>query len=262
MTRRKALETFGCGFGMLGLAGLLEQQAQAEPSLRAQAPHFPAKAKHVIFLFLNGGPSQVDTFDPKPMLTKYDGKPMPGAKQVISGGGIHLNVGNLMGSPFSFKKYGQSGIEVSDLFPQTGELIDEICVIRSMFTDVPNHPPGLFMMNSGHNLAGRPSLGSWLTYGLGTENQNLPGFVVLSPGFPVMGPQLWNSAFLPASHQGVYVQNTEEDPEKLIPFLRNPKSDAAGQRDQLDLLGKLNRLQLASQGPAPQLEATIQSMET
>ena len=260
MTRRDLLRFSGTGFGMVGLAQLLAEN-NAGP-LGPKAPHFPARAKRAIFLFLNGGPSHMDTFDPKPMLTRYDGKPMPGAKQVISGGGIHLNVGNLMGSPFSFRKYGQSGIEVSELFPQTGELIDDICVIRSMYTDVPNHPPGLFMMNSGHNLAGRPSLGSWLTYGLGTENQDLPGFVVLSPGFPVMGPQLWTSAFLPASHQGTYVQNNEEDPEKLIPFLRNPQCDSTAQRGQLDLLKKLNRLQLDRMGPAPQLESTVHSMET
>ncbi len=260
MTRRDVLRVTGTGFGMAALAQLLAENNAAP--LSRKEPHFKPRAKHAIFLFLNGGPSQVDTFDPKPMLTKYDGKPMPGAQQVISGGGIHLNVGNLMGSPFSFKKYGQSGIEVSELFPRTGELIDDVCVVRSMYTDVPNHPPGLFMMNSGHNLAGRPALGSWLTYGLGTENQNLPGFVVLSPGFPVMGPQLWTSAFLPASHQGTYVQNNEQDPQKLIPFLRNAKSDPTVQRGQLDLLAKLNRLQLKKTGPAPQLEATIHSMET
>src|SRR5437588_12705427 len=209
MTRRKALETFGCGFGMLGLAGLLEQQAQAEPSLRAQAPHFPAKAKHVVFLFLNGGPSQVDTFDPKPMLTKYHGKPMPSGNLKTE-----RKTGNLLASPFTFSKYGQSGIEVSDIFPKLGECIDDVCVIRSMYTDIPNHPPGLFMMNCGHNLAGRPSLGSWLLYGLGTENHNLPGYVVLAPGLALSAPQIWNSAFLPASYQGTWVQNDQSDPDK------------------------------------------------
>src|SRR5688572_18839034 len=207
MTRRDALKTMGNGFGMMALSRALTESCSAAGPLGPKAPHFRPRAKHVIFLFLNGGPSHVDTFDPKPALDRHDGKPMPGKPQVISGGGINLKVGNLMRSPFQFQKYGQSGIEVSDIFPQVGGLIDDICVIRSMYTDVPNHPPGLFMLNSGHNLAGRPSMGSWLTYGLGTENENLPGFVVLSPGLPVMGPQLWTSAFLPASFQGTMVEN-------------------------------------------------------
>jgi len=183
------------------------------------------------------------------MLERYHGKPMPGANQVISGGGIKLQVSNLMKSPFAFKKYGQSGIEVSDLFPKLGECVDDICVLRSMYTDIPNHPPGLCMMNTGHNVAGRPSLGSWLTYGLGTENQNLPGFVVLCPGIPIMGPQLWSSAFLPATYQGTWVQNNESDPEKLIPYLRGRSTGRPEQRRQLDLLGKLNRLQLSREEP-------------
>jgi len=156
MKRRDLLRFGGAGFGMTGLAQVM---AGASVPERKGANGLPARAKHAIFLFLNGGPSQVDTFDPKPMLTKYNGQPMPGGKQVISGGGIHLNVGNLMGSPFQFQRYGQSGIEVSELFPKTGELIDEICVIRSMYTDVPNHPPGLFMMNSGQS-GGPPFDGS------------------------------------------------------------------------------------------------------
>ena len=196
------------------------------------------------------------------MLERYHGKPMPGANQVISGGGIKLQVSNLMKSPFAFKKYGQSGIEVSDLFPKLGECVDDICVLRSMYTDIPNHPPGLCMMNTGHNVTGRPSLGSWLTYGLGTENQNLPGFVVLCPGIPIMGPQLWSSAFLPATYQGTWVQNNESDPEKLIRYLRGRSTGRPEQRRRLDCLGKLNRLQLSGEGPSLHLEATIQAMET
>src|SRR5437660_1095967 len=256
MTRRKALETFGCGFGMLGLAGLLEQQAQAEPSLRAQAPHFPARAKHVIFLFLNGGPSQVDTFDPKPMLTKYDGKPIPAGNLKTE-----RKTGNLLASPFTFKKYGQSGIEVSEIFPKLGECIDDVCVIRSMHTDRPNHEPSLFMMNCGEKLPGRPSIGSWITYGLGTENQNLPGFMVLCPGAPVIGSQLWSATFLPAVFQGTYVPNNETEPDKLIQHIRNKTISPLDQRRQLDLLAKLNRIDLARTGPDPQLEATIAGAE-
>ena len=261
MNRRKALKAMGSGFGMMSFGHMLAANAPSMSPLTPKLPLFPARTKRVIFLFLNGGPSHVDTFDPKPVLAKYDGKPMPGPIQEITGGGIKSHVGNLMKSPFGFKKYGQSGIEVSDIFPKLGERIDDVCVIRSMYTDVPNHPPGLFMMNCGHVLAGRPSLGSWLLYGLGTENQNLPGFVVLCPGLPVMGPPLWSSAFLPASYQGTWVQDDHSDPEKLILFLRG-KTSTADQIRELDLLGKLNRLQLDRQGPAPQLEATIQSMET
>ena len=206
----------GSGFGMAGFAGMLGANATQPLSSAPPGPHFAPKAKRVIFLFLNGGPSHVDTFDPKPALDKYHGKPMPGSAQTVEGGGIKLQLGTVMKSPFAFKKYGQSGIEVSDLFPRLGESIDDFCVVRSMYTDIPNHPPGLFMMNCGHNLAGRPSMGSWLLYGLGSENQNLPGYVVLAPGLPIMAPQIWNSAFLPASYQGTWVQNDEADPQKLI----------------------------------------------
>jgi hypothetical protein len=263
MNRREMLMTMANGFGMTALAHVVTASSPASSALAPKAPHFAPKAKHVIFLFLNGGPSHVDTFDPKPMLEKYHGKPMPGSVQVISGGGIKLQVGNLMKSPFTFKKYGQSGIEVSELFSKVGECIDDVCVLRSMYTDVPNHPPGLCMMNNGHNLTGRPALGSWLTYGLGTENQNLPGFVVLCPGLPVMGAQLWSSAFLPASYQGTWIENDQSDPQKLIPYVSSSHSSLpTDQRHELDLLSKLNRLQLERQGPSAPLEGAIQAMET
>jgi hypothetical protein len=169
--------------------------------------------------------------------------------------------GNLLRSPFQFKKYGQSGIEVSEIFPLLGERIDDVCVIRSMFTNRPNHEPSLFRLNCGHPLPGHPSMGSWLTYGLGTENQNLPGFVVLCPGLPVIGPQLWSSSFLPAIHQGTYIPNNESDPERLIQHLRNKQINLSEQRRQLDLLGSLDRLYMEQEGPDPQLESGIQSME-
>jgi hypothetical protein len=219
------LATFGCGFGALGARSLAA----------ATTTHHSPKAKHVIFLFLNGGASQVDTFDPKPMLTKYNGKPLP-----VSNLKTERRTGNAFGSPFEFKKYGQSGIEVSEIFSKTGALIDEFCVIRSMHTERPNHEPSLFMLNCGTVLPGRPSMGSWLTYGLGTENRNLPGFVVMCPGVPVIGPQLWSSAFLPAEFQGVHLPNNETDIEKLIPYIRG-KRGLDEQRRQLDLLAKLNK---------------------
>jgi hypothetical protein len=263
-TRREALRTIGGGFGMLGLASSISSAlaAPGEPVMRSaldvRPTHFPAKAKHVIFLFMNGGISQVDTFDPKPMLTKYDGHPMPGGSFTTE-----AKTGNLMRSPFTFKKYGQSGIEVSEIFPKIGESIDDICVIRSVQTEVPNHEPSLFMMNTGVFQPGRPAMGAWLTYGLGTENQNLPGFVVLCPEMPnVVGPPLWNSSFLPAIYQGTYVSTKEKDPKKLIHFLNNTEMDGVTQRRQLDLVNQLNRLNMDGQADAdPQLEARIQSME-
>jgi hypothetical protein len=217
------LATFGCGFGALGARAL------------SAGPHHAPKAKHVIYLFLNGGASQVDTFDPKPMLTKYNGKPLP-----TSNLKTERRTGNAFGSPFEFKKYGQSGIEVSEIFAKTGALIDDFCVIRSMHTERPNHEPSLFMFNCGTVLPGRPSMGSWLTYGLGTENRNLPGYVVMCPGVPVIGPQLWSSAFLPAEFQGVHLPNNETEIEKLIPYVRGKRS-LEEQRRQLDLLAKLNK---------------------
>ncbi|MEO7144213.1 MAG: DUF1501 domain-containing protein, partial [Bryobacteraceae bacterium] len=255
MTRRDVLSTIGGGFGMLGLSSMLRAGISQAP-LAPKAPQFPAKAKHVIFLFLNGGPSHVDTFDPKPMLTKYNGKPIPGGNLKTE-----RKTGNLLGSPFQFHKYGKSGIEVSEIFPMLGECIDDVCVIRSMYTDRPNHEPSLFMMNTGDKFSGRPSMGSWITYGLGTENQNLPGFVVLCPGTPIVGPQLWSSAFLPGVYQGTFIPNNESDPEKLIQHIRNKRLDATEQRRQLSLLEKLNQMQISKTGADPQLESSIQSME-
>jgi len=262
MNRREMLMMVGNGFGMTAFAHLAAANNVPSETLEPQAPHFAPKAKRVIFLFLNGGPSHIDTFDPKPALEKYHGKPMPGSTQVITGGGIKINLGSVMRSPFNFKRYGQSGIEVSELFPRLGECIDDVCVIRSMYTDVPNHPPALFMLNSGHNIAGRPAIGSWLVYGLGTENQNLPGWVVLCPGLPVMGAQLWSSGFLPARYQGTWIENDRTDPEKLIPYVAPKYRSLSDQRVGLDLLSKLNRLQLKRQGPSAPLEGTIQAMET
>lgn len=252
MHRREALRIMGAGFGMVGLADLLHSEASRGP-LNAKPPHFPAKAKHVIFLFLNGGVSQVDTFDPKPALIKHDGEPMPGPKIKTDRAS-----GNLMRSPFQFRKWGRSGIEVSEIFPAVGELIDDICVIRSTYTETGNHPAGLLMMNCGHTQLGHPSMGSWITYGLGTSNQNLPGFLVLCPGYPTMGSQLWSSAYLPSIYQGTYVPNSETDPEKLVPYIRNKELSLAEQQRQLRLVGKLNRSYM---GHRSELEANIESME-
>ncbi len=255
MNRREALKWMGCGFGTLGMANTLAAAAGRGP-LEVKAPHFAPKAKRVIFLFLNGGMSHVDTFDPKPMLTKCDGQPLPGPKIQTDRAS-----GNLMKSPFQFRKCGQSGIEVSEIFPKVGALIDDICVIRSMYSDNGNHGPSLLLMNCGHGLPGRPSMGSWITYGLGTENQNLPGFVVLCPGYPVLGAQLWDSAFLPSVYQGTYIRTSEKQADKLVPNIRNTQYTQVQQRDQLSLLDRLNRSYLEQVGRQPELEAGIQAME-
>jgi hypothetical protein len=253
----------GTGFGMAGLAGVLEAPALEAAVLNAgadplapKAPPLPARAKRVIFLFLNGGPSQVDTFDPKPALEKYNGKPMPEGSFKTE-----RKTGNLLRSPFRFQRYGQSGLEISEIFPQLGAHADDLCIIRSMHTDRPNHEPSLFLMNTGINFPGRPSMGSWVTYGLGSENRNLPGFMVLCPGVPIVGTQLWSSAFLPAVYQGTYIPSRERTPDKLVQFIHNETTSSADQRRQLDLLAALNKLHIARDGDDGQLEATIQSSE-
>jgi hypothetical protein len=253
VTRRDLLARAGAGFGALGLRGLM---ANETGPLAARQPHFAPRAKHVVFLFLNGGPSQVDTFDPKPLLTKFHGTPAPGGNLKTE-----RKTGTLLKTPFEFRRCGRSGLEISEIFPKLGALADDLCVIRSMHVERPNHEPSLFMFNCGHMLAGHPSMGAWLTYGLGTENQNLPGFVVLCPGLPVIGPQLWTSAYLPGIHQGVHLPNNEKEPEKLIQHLRNYQLSSSEQRRQVELIHRLNRLHLDRAGPDPQLDGRIQAME-
>jgi hypothetical protein len=268
ITRREALRRMGCGFGYLSLASLVGQSiARAETSSNRASWMITdkPKAKHVIFLFMNGGMSAIDTFDYKPMLEKYNGQPMPGGPL-----SHERKVGNLMKSPFSFKKYGKSGIEVSEIFPHLGECVDDMCIVKSVYTEIPNHEPALEMMNTGANFAGRPSMGSWITYGLGSANQNLPGFVVLCPDVPTtVGPPLWSSAFLSPVYQGTYVSdkagNEEFDPQKLIANIHNERFDLKQQKKEMDLVEQLDRMDTGSaqQGPKdPQLEATIGAMET
>jgi hypothetical protein len=260
-TRREALRTMGAGFGMTALAGMLGNAARAgsviaNPWLEKK-PHFAPKAKHVIYVFLSGGLSAIDSFDHKPMLDRYDGKPLPYPTPRTE-----FAVGNLMRSPFAYTRYGQNGHTVSEIFPRMGEIIDEFCQVRSMVTDIPNHGPSVMMMNTGSSRFGLPSMGSWITYGLGTENQNLPGFIVLAPSAAGDGgTSRWGSAFLPAVYQGTLVPTSETDPRKQIQHLANAKLNLAQQRRQLDLLERLNRMQIEEMGNAPELEATIQSME-
>ena len=264
-SRRQLLARMGTGLGSLGLAAMLnDEQLRAAPSAAASAvsplapkkAHFAPKAKRIIHVFMNGGPSQVDTFDPKPSLVKYNGQKPPSADIKTE-----RRTGNLMQSPFSFKKYGQSGIEVSEIFKNVGECIDDICVLRSMHTNVPNHEPSLLMMTCGDQQPVRPSMGSWLLYGLGSENQNLPGFVVMCPGKPVVGPQLWSNSFLPGIYQGTHIHNGKFDPKSVIPHLSNTNLATVSQREQMDLLKAINQAHLAKRPGDAALEGRIQSME-
>ena len=283
LNRRQALCKMGAGFGMLGLASLLgESIAKAEAADPAgglagavsagsspwllNAATFAPKAKRVIFLFMNGGMSPIDSFDYKPMLEKYHGQPMPGG--ILS---HERQVGGIMKSPFSFKQYGQSGAYFSEIWPHLAECADDICFIKSVFTEIPNHEPALRMMNTGANIPGRPSMGSWLTYGLGATNKSLPGFVVLCPDTPTtVGPPLWSSTFLSPMHQGTYVsdkvdEHADFDPKKLIFDSSNDRFDLKQQRRELDMVEQLDALNMdadPSKNHDPQLEATISSMET
>lgn len=257
LSRREMLTRSGMGMGMLALAGLTaEENAHGSKNTRAVNSHHPAQAKQVVHLFMNGGPSHVDTFDPKPLLKKFHGKPLPNPSLPTE-----RKTAGALGSPFQFKKYGESGIEVSELFQKTAAHIDDMCIIRSMHSDIPNHEPSLLLMNCGDNALPRPSFGSWVNYGLGSLNENLPGFVVLCPnGFPVVGPKNWRSAFLPGSFQGTHIDTKETVVSRLIENINNPQTPDR-QRRQLDLLQKINQRHLAQRGHDSLLEARIQSFE-
>ncbi len=249
--RRQALQTVGGGMGMLGLANLLSAH-----SASAKQPHFAPKAKRVIHLFMNGGPFQCDLLDPKPDLNRFAGQKPAGTDLRTE-----RPTGALMGVPFKFAKHGESGVEVSDLLPHTAKCIDDICVLRSLYTDNPNHGPALFMMTSGSLTPSRPTLGAWLSYGLGTENDNLPGFVVLCPGRPVRFAELWSNGFLPGEHQGTYINHSQLDPKKMIPFLSNTQLSPEAQLQQLQLMRQLNSQHLERNQADANLEARIRAME-
>ncbi|MEO8598013.1 MAG: DUF1501 domain-containing protein [Candidatus Solibacter sp.] len=308
VTRREALRKVGNGFGMLAFASMVNSSLaragavlDAEGNIGVSGLDHPQRVKRVIFLFMNGGCSSIDSFDPKPALEKYDGQPLPGGTVKTE-----RRTGELMKSPFKFKKYGQCGMDVSELWPHLGEVADDICWVRSVFTEIPNHEPSCLMMNTGANQAGRPSMGAWLTYGLGTENQNLPGYVVLCPDVPTtVGPPLWSNGFLPAVTQGTFISNRVQtaadgaggadgemamgedmpdemkeekdkdgkekpkkvtiertfDPKKLVSFVNNPKFSLTEQRRELDLLQKLEGMRESNVGTDQQVEGVIKSME-
>lgn len=254
----------GNGFAALGLMSVLgesgmamvDQGAKSLNPLSPRRPPLPAKAKRVIFLFMNGGPSQVDTFDPKPALKKYAGQAIP--LQLPT----ERKTGSALPSAFEFKRYGQSGIEVSDIFPNVAKHVDDMCIIRSMHADVPNHEPSLLLMNCGESRMIRPSMGSWVLYGLGTENQNLPGYIAMCPGgFPIQETQNWQAGFLPGVLAGTYIDPTRKSIDELIENIRNHYTLPSEQRRQLDLVQRLNKKHLASRDHDAGLEARIQSFE-
>src|SRR5688572_27511646 len=264
LTRREFLSRCGMGMGALSLGTMLRDalspSVQAANYVNPLAPRhgqFPGTAKRVIHLFMNGGPSHVDTFEPKPALDKYAGKMLP-----FENPKTERKTGAAYPSPFKFQKHGQSGIEVSELFAHTAQSIDDICVIRSAHADVPNHEPSLLLMNCGEPRLIRPSMGSWLTYGLGTENQNLPGFIAMCPGgYPIQESQNWQCGFLPGVFQGTYIDTQHTKIEKLIEHITNSSISLQEQRAQLDLLYKLNEMHSRKRQQDAQLEARIQSFE-
>ncbi|REJ69826.1 MAG: DUF1501 domain-containing protein [Planctomycetota bacterium] len=267
ISRRAALEQCGLGLGMLGLTGVLAQdgvlaaESRELNPLAVRPPHFAPKAKHVIHIFLNGGLSHIDTFDHKPLLAKYHGKPIPGVEDERED-----NVGPGLASPFKFRQYGSHGLYISDMFRRTGEMIDEVCVVNSLYTDAIEHRMARTLMHCGSaTQETTPSIGSWLTYGLGTENQNLPGYVVLCPcdgQQPEFGSVGWRSGFLPPIYQGTYIDTIDtDDVRKLIRHIDNPYIRRGEQQRQFELLQRLNREHLADRPGDAELEARIASYE-
>ncbi|HEY0454959.1 MAG TPA: DUF1501 domain-containing protein [Verrucomicrobiae bacterium] len=259
VTRRQFLERFGMGFGVLGLATLLGERVLAAPAtaeaidlspLSPKAPHFPAKAKRVVHIFAQGAPSQVDTWDPKPGLARYAGQTLPGVNGVA------------MPSPFKFQRHGKSGIEVSEVFENLAQHVDDMAIIRSMHTDIPSHEVATVMMNTGSLRLPKPSMGSWILYGLGTENQNMPGFISLRPGnVPPGGTQNWQASFLPGIYQGTSINTKTPNVEQMIENIRNQLLTQSEQRHQLDLVHKLNALHSQNLQKDEQLEARIEAFE-
>lgn len=254
LNRRRLIQQISGGIGAtIAASGRTALATERSTAL----PHFQPRAKRVIHLFMNGGPFQADLFDPKTALLKYAGQRPEGADLLTE-----RPTGGLLPSPFRFRRCGQSGLPVSELLPQLSAHIDDICVLRSMHADNPNHGPALLQMNNGTITPTRPSMGAWFLYGLGTENHDLPGYVVLCPGRPVRFSVLWNSAFLPSAYQGMYINHAKIDPQSIVPHLRNPQWNEATQHKQLDLLKQLNAEHQLRRPDETTLEARTQAMET
>ena len=268
LTRREMLRRIGAGFGTLGLAGVLELggphstlTATPQPavsSLGPKAPHFAPRAKRVIQLFMPGGPSQVDTFDFKPDIRTYEGQ----RPAIVDRKSLRDTKNGLFPSPFGFKQYGESGKWVSDIFPHVGECVDDICFIHSMHTDIPEHAGAILMMNVGHLQPSRPSMGSWMVYGLGSENQDLPGFVAMSPRAQPRGKLAnWGNSFLPGAYTGTYVNLHEMETGQILKNLENSWLPRDEQQRQVEFLTRLNQLDLQRQQQDRLLEGSIQAME-
>ena len=255
ISRRQLLSQGTAGIGLLGLAEVFGNESPGP--LEDRAPHFAPRAKRIIHLLMNGGPSHIDTFDPKPLLAKYEGQ-RPATVDLKT----QRKTTGILHSPFRFQQHGDSGLWVSELFPHVARHADKLCLIHSMYTDIPEHISGLLMMDVGANQPTRPSWGSWLSYGLGTENQDLPAFVVISHnGDPRPGPTGWSSSFLPGVHSGAFIDTHNLDPKRVLADIRNPGLSRGSQRRQLDLLQRMNRLELGRSGADRALEARIESLE-
>ena len=260
-SRRQMLRNASAGFGALALHGLLGLESRgaihSQGPLSPKQPHFKPKARRVIFLFMHGGPSHVDTFDYKPLLTRDDGKPLPFAKPRI----VSSPTDNLLASPWKFRQYGQSGLWVSDLFPHVAKHVDKLCMLNAMHGSNSRHGGALLELHTGSDTFIRPSMGSWVTYGLGTENQDLPGYVTLCPSLSHGGVNNWSSGFLPAAHQGTPLGTSSIPAEKVaIPFISGSTPRIA-QRREIDLIQEMNREKLAESGPDLALEGRIESFE-
>ena len=249
-SRRDFLSRCGMGMGALGLASLLTEEVLAETLGYAGGTHFPAKAKRVIHIFAQGAPSHVDTWDPKPELAKFEGSSIPGLNGVA------------MSSPFKFSKHGESGIEVSEVFPALSEHVDELAIIRSMYTDIPAHDIATVFMNTGSLRMARPSMGAWVLYGLGSANENMPGFISLRPGGSFPGGALnWGSAFMPGNFQATSINTQVTTLDAMMQNIRNQYFTGKEQRRELDLVQKLNELHSRTLQRDPQLEARIETFE-
>ncbi len=262
VSRRQLLARSAVGFGSLALASLVSQESTAASAivdpLAARPPQFPARAKRVIFLFMKGGPSHLDTFDPKPLLTRDDGKPLPFAKPRVQ----FAPTGNLLKSPWSFRQYGESGTWVSELFPHVAERVDDMCFVHSVHGTNPAHGGAVLKLHTGSDNFVRPSLGSWVSYGLGTDNGDLPAFVTICPTLAHGGVNNWGSAFLPAVYQGTPLGNASVPSDKAqVRYISNPRLPRDVQRLQLDRVREMNREHQAHSGPEASLEARINSFE-
>ncbi|MFP6672418.1 MAG: DUF1501 domain-containing protein, partial [Pirellulaceae bacterium] len=259
LTRREMLRVSSAGFGSLALASLLDEEARAEGPLSVKQTHFPARAKRVIFLFMHGGPSQVDTFDYKPLLERDHGKPLPFSKPRV----FSSTTGNLLKSPWQFKQHGESGAWISALFPEVAKCADDLCIINSMHGSNSRHGGALLELHTGSDTFVRPSMGSWIGYGLGTENQDLPAYVTMCPTLTHGGVNAYSSAFLPAVYHGTPLGNASIPADKInIPYIKHQGQQGSNlQRLELDFVQQLNQRQLQQQQSAAILESRINTLE-